>query len=129
MPKPDGLPKPQRLTGRTAVNRLFQRHGSHTITCHPLVAVYRPNHHATHRILVSAPKRHLRHAVDRNHAKRQMREGYRHHRPILHDLPTHLDIALIWNTPSHHTTAAVTAAIAQILHQIHTTLCTPSAPL
>lgn len=127
MPKPDGLPKAQRLTGRTAINQLFQRHSSHTVTCHPVSAVYRPNHHATHRVMVTVSKRHFRHAIDRNHVKRQLREAYRRQRHHISDLPLHLDIALIWNTPHQHPGTTVHAAIETILRQIRATQCTPSA--
>ena len=37
-------------------------------------------------VLIVAPKRKLRHAVDRNRVKRQMRELYRTNKPALYDM-------------------------------------------
>ena len=52
-------------------------------------------------LLISVPKRNLKHAVDRNRVKRLIREAYRHNRYLLTDtLSQHptlsLSIALIW---------------------------------
>ena len=51
------------------------------------------------KVLLSVSKRHFKHAVDRNRAKRQLREAYRHLKPtFLATLPTDasLHIAFIW---------------------------------
>ena len=126
MPRANSLPKNQRLTGRTAVGQLFQTGNSRSITCHPIRAVFRPNDQLCHRILATASKRHLRHAVDRNRVKRQIREAYRLNKHILQDLETHLDIAFIWLSSHHKDSQAVSFSIQNILNKIHTTACISS---
>lgn len=68
----------------------------------PLRAVYRKAEHEEGpavRVLFSVSKRRFKHAVDRNRAKRQMREAYRKAKHTLIDaLPDgeHLDLAFLW---------------------------------
>ncbi len=74
------LPKRERLYGKNTLDRLFGE-GSRSMSAFPIRAVY---HIGTVqedteqvRMMVSAPKRNLKHAVDRNRVKRQIREAYR----------------------------------------------------
>ena len=118
MPNLNGLPKSQRLTGRTAVGMLFQNGNSRSVTCHPIRAVYRPNSQPCHRMLVTASKHLFRHAVDRNRIKRQVREAYRLNKHILQDLDTHLDIAFIWLSDRHYLSTEVERRVSRLLQKI-----------
>lgn len=85
--------KSQRLCGNSLTDMLFSQ-GDRSVSCFPvrLVWLLRPAGHGIEehretdrqgetavRILISAPKRHFKHAVDRNRIKRQVREYYRTH--------------------------------------------------
>lgn len=72
--------KQERLCGSKDVDRLFTQ-GNRRIAVFPVRFVWllsdEPEDPATVRLLISAPKRHFHHAVDRNRVKRQIREFYR----------------------------------------------------
>lgn len=75
----NGFTKQERLCNNTQIDALFA-HGNRHIASFPIRIVWRisnvePNHEVS--ILISVPKRNLRHAVDRNRTKRQIREFYR----------------------------------------------------
>lgn len=75
------LKKSQRLCGNSLTDMLFSE-GDRSLSSFPvrLVWLLRPAaSQAPVRILISAPKRHFKHAVDRNRVKRQVREYYRTH--------------------------------------------------
>lgn len=96
------LPKAKHLCGETTIAHLYTQ--GRAFIVFPLRVVYRleqrtPGNEAktsdnqaettankprpTVRILFSAPKKRFRHAVDRNHYRRLMREAYRHHQSEL----------------------------------------------
>ena len=70
------FPKQERLSGRSAIARVFEQGNS--IFKHPLKLYFieNPTSEAT-RFLVSVPKRAFKRAVDRNLLKRRIREVYR----------------------------------------------------
>ena len=78
------LRKTERMCSRRDIETLFTERNS-SISVFPLRAVYRESEceGAKVEILVSVAKRHLRHAVDRNRVKRQIREAYRKNKHIL----------------------------------------------
>lgn len=90
----NAFPKSQRLCSRKAIETLFGS-GSQSIVAFPLRVVYQeaanraeqvsPSDAATPpcQVLFSVSKRRFKHAVDRNRAKRQMREAWRRYRHIL----------------------------------------------
>ncbi len=88
MPQSDAhtLPKRERLYGRDTLDTLFGE-GSHSMSAFPIRAVYHVGEWKEDapqvRMMVSAPKRNLRHAVDRNRVKRQIREAYRLNKAII----------------------------------------------
>lgn len=74
------------------------------------------------RVLLSVAKRRLRHAVDRNRAKRQLREAYRLNKEILAPM---LDaspdkaylLALVWLADQPQLTRTVQRSVHVLLHQ------------
>ena len=74
--------KTERLCSRKALEALFAS-GNRSLTAFPLRVVFRASTSGSTQILVSVGKRHFKHAVDRNRAKRQIRAAWRLHRHIL----------------------------------------------
>ena len=74
------LSKSDRLCGQLRIQQLY-REGKHFV-CWPLRVTYMPAEDQT-QVLVWAPKSIFRHAVDRNHMRRRMREAYRLNRHLL----------------------------------------------
>ena len=84
------LPKQERLHGKLAVNQLFDK--SKRFTVYPLRVHYTQQPTIAHsRMLISIPKRLIKHATDRNLLKRRIREAYRVNKP---ELP--IDIAFVY---------------------------------
>lgn len=79
MVKGHGFDKSERLCGRKQIDTLF-REGNRSVSCFPVRLVwmeYPMGVPGNIKVLISVPKRKLRHAVDRNRVKRQLRETYR----------------------------------------------------
>ena len=95
------FPKPEHLCLRLDVENLFAA-GSHSMTAYPLRVVYREVPYTSGpavKVLLSVSKRRFKHAVDRNRAKRQLREAYRLNKKILLEaLPdgTSMHVAFLW---------------------------------
>ena len=96
------FPKSERMVSTKDIELLFSSPESQFLGGWPLRAVYRETDHGEEplMVLISVSKRHLRHAVDRNRAKRQMREAYRLKKQILRgpllESGRHFHVALIW---------------------------------
>ena len=72
-------------------------------------------------ILISVPKKRLKHAVDRNRVKRQLREAYRRNKQLLHDgLPQdyRLLVAFIWLSNELSPTSEVEERMVRLLKKI-----------
>ena len=81
------FPKSERLCSRKAIEALFAG-GNRAFSAFPLRVVYRviPQESTpslSPQVLISVSTRHFKHAVDRNRAKRQIREAWRLNRDIL----------------------------------------------
>ena len=72
-------------------------------------------------ILISVPKRHFHHAVDRNRVKRQVREAWRLHKSLLAEAlasDKQLLIAFVWTSDTLLPTSAVTERVANLTRRI-----------
>lgn len=122
------LTKGERICRRTVVDELFQG-GSRSFSAFPVRAVCRLSASAgagaACQVLVSVPKRRLRHAVDRNRVKRQLREAYRKHKPAGGDVPKgqRLLIAFVWTDDRTWPSAEVEQRVARLLRRIRENLC------
>jgi len=119
------FPKAEHLCLRNDIEALFNA-GSHAATAFPVRAVFRrvPTDGKGPRVkvLLSVPKRLLHHAVDRNRAKRQLREAYRLNKHLLLDtLPddgTTLHIGLLWLADETLSSIRTTKSLVRLLHLI-----------
>ena len=118
------LRKKERMVSRKLIDMLFDGHGQ-SMVAFPLRVVYmkqeRTAYDAPIQILISVPKRHFKHAVDRNHVKRQVREAYRLHKSVLYDaLPAdqQLSVAFVWLSDSHLPTSKVEERVTSLLKRI-----------
>lgn len=120
-----GFPKAEHLCLRRDIERLFAD-GHSAATAWPLRAVWRvddkPRNGAAVKVLLSVAKRRLRRAVDRNRAKRQLREAYRLNKHILWEqVPPDacLHVAFVWLAPRNVASADVAAAMRRLLSNHH----------
>lgn len=136
------FPKSQRLCSRYLIDKLFEPGNSRSLTAYPLRLVYRISEKQCSAetgvmqetkgydsdgkamlpdstVLISVPKRCFKHAVDRNHVKRQVREAYRTNRALI-VLPEgkHADMAMIWLDSRHHSSAEVTEKVQNLLRRM-----------
>ena len=88
---PQTLKKEERICSKKLIETLFDSNERRSLAAFPLRAVWllqkqkegKKTAFAPVEILISVSKRRLRHAVDRNRTKRQVREAYRKHKHIL----------------------------------------------
>ena len=134
MPTPSfSFPKSEKIVSKKIIDRLFAGSGSKAISAFPVRLVYiilqeddevlkvkgKNDRRSTAQVLISVPKRHFRHAVDRNRVKRQIREAYRKHKNQL-VLPEgkYLALAFIWMDSRHHATDEVERKILNLLQRV-----------
>lgn len=98
---PRSFRKPEHLCLRRDIEAVFSA-GSRSLSAYPVRAVFRRASRAEGpqaKVLVSVSKRRLRRAVDRNRAKRLLREAYRLNKSLLAPALREgeaLHLALIW---------------------------------
>ncbi len=116
--------KSEHICLRTDVETLFSA-GSASMSAFPVRATFRKLPYDGHgpqvKVLLSVAKRHLRHAVDRNLAKRQLREAYRLEKQILASqlAPTdRIHIAFIWLADKPMSSHLVRTRVASLLQRI-----------
>lgn len=117
--------KRQRMVSRKLIDTLFGGGGSHAVTAFPLRAVYiikeRARDEAPVQLLISVPKKHLHHAVDRNRVKRQLREAYRRQQSLLSEaVPANgqLLLAFVWLVDRQLPSDAVSQRVRRLLQLI-----------
>ena len=117
----------ERLRGEALIERLFHREGSRSMAAFPLRMVYMKTASdgagALPQVLISVPKRCLKHAVDRNRVKRQVRDAYRRNRYRLveslgGDGVRGLLIAFIWLDDKLWSTAEVERKVCNLLQRL-----------
>ena len=119
--------KAERLCSTKLIERLFSG-GNKSFPAFPLRVVYMPlsadESEADVSILISVPKKRFKHAVKRNHVKRQIREAYRLNKHILTDAlhareeKKHLIMAFIWLDNKLHDSREVTQKVKKLLHHV-----------
>ena len=133
--------KSERITSLKDTDALFDKqHGSVGISAFPLRAIYRKiplSYNSTIpvepiKVLVSVAKKRLHHAVDRNRAKRQIREAYRLQRLPLkekllslpNDNQCSLHIAFLWLSNTPQSSQLVAKSMKKLLATIEQKLTT-----
>ena len=116
------FPKAEHLCLQRDIDQLFTA-GARSVVCFPLRAIVRTHPHEGKgpqvQVLISVAKRRLRHAVDRNRAKRQIREAYRLNKEILwENLPenTAIHLGFVWVADQPQDSALVHKRLVNLLH-------------
>ena len=117
--------KRERLASIKLTEALFHGGDSRSLAAFPIRAVFmrqqRRQGDAPVQLLVSVPKRHFRHAVDRNRVKRQLREAYRLNKALLfRALPAtdQLLVAFIWLSDRHMASEEVHRRVVGLMHRM-----------
>ncbi|MBP5629594.1 MAG: ribonuclease P protein component [Bacteroidaceae bacterium] len=123
--------KRERISSLKEIESLFERGRSSSVQCMPLRAVWQtcsyqhtvlPTAEPAIKVLMSVAKKRLRHAVDRNRAKRQMREAYRlYHWQLTEavaECGLQLHIAFVWQSEEPEPTEHVFEAMRCLLETI-----------
>ncbi len=113
------------MVSKKLIDTLFGGGGSQSMTVFPLRAVYmnreRGDGESPVQLLISVPKKRFKHAVDRNRAKRQIREAYRQHKQLVYDVQPsgrQLLLAFIWLSDQHWTTAVIDKRVKSLLQRV-----------
>lgn len=121
--------KPEHLCLKTEIEALFGA-GNTSMSAFPLRITYRKLSYTGQgpqvKVLLSVSKRHFKHAVDRNRAKRQIREAYRLQKhALLNAMPADiaLHIAFIWLSDRPVPSSLVSSRMHTALKRIQEKVC------
>lgn len=119
------FPKQERMVSRQLIEMLFGGGCSHSMAAFPLRVVYmtreRREDEASVQLLISVPKKHFKHAVDRNRVKRQIRESYRRHKELLTNSLSdtqQLLIACVWLSDQHEPSSSIERKLISLMQRI-----------
>ena len=113
--------KNERVTSRREILQLVSR--GHRIESAPILARYiAAAEKSVNKVMVVAPKKSFKRAVDRNRLKRRMREAYRLHKDILPQ--SGLSISLLYVAKEIRSYKEIESAVVEILQKI--SAATPS---
>ena len=117
--------KRERMVSQRLIDDLFAGGSSRSVAAFPLRAVYklreRNDHDEPLQMLISVPKKHFHHAVDRNRVKRQVREAWRHHKQLLVEAlasDKQLLVAFVWLSDSFLSTQDVEERVTGIVKRL-----------
>ena len=118
--------KRERLVSLRLIDDLFGGGSSRSVAAFPLRVIFKVRVREDHaaapvQLLISVPKKHFHHAVDRNHVKRQIREAWRLHKQLLVEAiapDKQLLVAFVWQSNQHLATSAVEERIANLTCRI-----------
>ena len=117
--------KRERMVSQRLIDDLFAGGSSRSVAAFLLRAVYklreRNDHEVPLQMLISVPKKHFHHAVDRNRVKRQVREAWRHHKQLLVEAlasDKQLLVAFVWLSDSLMSTPDVEERVAGIVKRL-----------
>ncbi len=89
------LRKHERICNFHLIEQMFSKDGSKSLFSYPVRMLYMPCKDGN-KVLISVPKKHFKHAVDRNRIKRQVREAYRCNKHLIEGKS--LAMAFIWTS-------------------------------
>jgi ribonuclease P protein component len=119
------FPKRERMVSQKLIDLLFLGGQSQSMGAFPLRAVchVRPRTEEAEplQLLISVPKKRLKHAVDRNRVKRQVREAFRHNKLLLaQTLPADkaLLLAFVWQADTLFSSHVVEARVTKLLKRV-----------
>ena len=120
-----GFPHKEHLVSRTDIEALFV-HKSGVINDFPLRLIYKEMPDTADdmpiKVLISVSKRHFKLAVDRNRAKRQIREAYRLNKAILWDalVPKgkKVHIAFLWLSDNPVKSTQIVSSVQALLYAL-----------
>ena len=117
--------KRERMVSQRLIDDLFAGGSSRSVAAFPLRAVYKlrecNDHDEPLQMLISVPKKHFHHAVDRNRVKRQVREAWRHHKQLLVEAlasDKQLLVAFVWLSDAFLSTQDVEERVAGIVKRL-----------
>lgn len=126
--KENTFPKLERICNVDQISNLFENGAS--FISYPVRIVWhvvKSDINVPVKVLVSVSKKKLKHAVDRNAAKRLVKEAYRLNKSILNDVQRSdktIFIAFIWLPVDKVDFIKVNKKMAEALRKIKTNICT-----
>jgi ribonuclease P protein component len=110
------FPKSEKLCSNNAIDTLY-RSGKKFVAW-PIRVTYLPISDAPTQVLIWAPKALFKHAIDRNHMRRLMREAYRLNKHLLSSSDKHYHLALNYIDKEKQDFHTINKAISKALKKL-----------